>query len=660
MTEPSRRYESVTSICPFCSVGCSLAYDRDADRATGCAGAANPQGRLCPKGIAAFDALDDDGRLTTPLVRQDDELGPTSWTEAYDRIVSAFGRIRTRHGADALAFLGSPRCTNEENYLFQKIARLLGTNNVDNRARICHASTAAAMTDRLGSDAMTNSLEDVAEADAFLVVGANPADRQPIAFNSYVRPAVNAGATLIHSDPHANATTRAADYHLAPRPGYDPIVLSAMAAVIIDEGLADDRFIADRTTDFEAFERHLDDLDVDAAADAAGIDVDGLRSAARAFGEADRAAAIAGTGIEEDGHAGTDTADALLNLLLLTGSVGRRGTGMNLFRGLNNEQGAIDAGCQPFTLPGHVPVTDAEGRARIASVWGAEPPDASGRSELELVDAFGDDVRGAWVFGENPAVTKLDRERVARGLDRLECLVVQDVFPTETVARADVVLPASAWAEKGGTVTNLDRQVQRMRPATDPPGEARRDLAILCDLGRRLTDSPFGYDDSAAVFEELTRVAPPYAGMSYAGIESGGQRWPFPEGAEEGVRVLHRDRFLTGERRAPFRLVPYADAMETVDDSALVLVTGSTITEFGGEPVGGATRTEDTVQLHPADANERNIEDGDAVVVETDRGTARAIVELTADVRPGTVFMRTGSADPIVSGTHTPVRITRP
>ncbi len=656
MTNPPQDHlnESTWSVCPSCAVGCSIEYDGETGRATGAAGApVNREGRLCSKGINAFAGLDDDERLTQPLARIDGDLEPVLWAEAYERIETAFDTIIDDYGPDALAFLGAPRCTNEENYLFGKLARVLGTNNIDNRARICHQSTTRAMTDRLGSGAMTNSLADLAAADAFLVAGSNPAAQQPIAFNSYIRPAVNDGATLIHIDPRENRTTRAADIHLAPRPGADALVATLLGAVIVEEGLIDRSFIAERTTRFEAFESAMADIDIDEGAERAGVAPEKLRTAARAFGRAERAAVVSGTGIEGDDHEDTAAADALLNLVCATGNLGKRGAGMNPLRGLTNEQGANDIGSRPTTLPGYESVADPDARARIESEWGVEPPAIPGLSELDAVRAFGSSIRGAFVLAENPAVTELDTERVARNLDALDFLLVEEVFPSETTEHADVVLPASAWAEKSGTVTNLDRQVQRLHPFGSPPGNAKRDFEILRTLGSRLTDAGFDYEAPSEVFAELKRVNPLYAGMEYERIDHGGQRWPLPAGAEEGTRVLHADRFMNGQRCAPF--VPVTSDVPGSDDHEheLVLLTRRQVNESSG----GSDAGETTLRMHPDDASHRAVGDGDTVVVENDHGRVTATARVTERVRERTVFMGTNAAEPLFSGDRTRVRV---
>ena len=647
--------EPVTTICPQCAVGCSLRYDERTGRATGVEGApVNREGRLCPKGIAAFDALDEE-RLTDPLVRVDGDLEPASWETTYDRIEAGFRGVIREHSPEALAFLGAPRCTNEENYLFAKLARVLGTNTVDNRARICHDVTVSAMTERLGSGGMTNSLEDLEEADAFLVVGSNPAAQQPIAFNSYIRPAVNDGATLIHVDPRANRTTRAADVHLAPRPGTDALFVTLLAGAVLEADLIDESFVRERTTGFESYAEELRALDITAHAPRTGVDAEQIRETARAFGRADRAAVVVGTGIERETQ-NASAADALLNLLFLTGNLGRRGTGMNLLRGLVNEQGANDMGARPTTLPGYREVSDPQVRSDVAAVWGVEPPAAPGLSELDAVRAFGESIRGAFVLSENPAVSKLDDALVEEGLDSLDFLLVQDRSMTETAAHADVVLPASAWAEKRGTVTNTDRQVQLLRPARTPPENARRDRRIIQEIGERLTDVRFDYDSPNTVFHEITAVNPLYAGMSYKGISHRSQRWPFPAGADTGTNVLHRERFANGKRRAAF--VPVSDGFRDTpaetDENTLTMLTRNRVNE-SDQPTADSRSSSDVVDcgtcwIHPSDARARDIEDGNSVVVTRDDITVLAETRLTTDVRIHTVFLDIDRTNPFSNG----------
>ncbi|WP_276302259.1 formate dehydrogenase subunit alpha [Halorussus lipolyticus] len=644
------------SICPFCGVGCGVRYSEDTGKAVGWRAPVNQRGELCPKGVAAYDVVDHDERLTRPLVRgEDGELVASSWDEALNRVESGVRRISEAHGEEALAFFASSGCTNEENYLLQKLARALGTNNVDNCARLCHSSTVAAMSDRFGTGAMTNTIRDLPEADALLVAGANPAEQHPIIFSSYVAPAVKQGATLIHIDPRENATTRHADHHLALRPGYDIPLLNAMCKVLVEEGLVDDEFVEARVEGFDEFEDWLAGIAIDSAAEKAGVEESALRSAARAYGEADRSAAFTGMGMSQH-RCGTANVHALLNLALLGGNVGKRGAGVNPLRGKNNVQGAGDVGALPDVLPGYRAVTDAEAREEVADEWGFEPPAEPGLTEVEMTHRFGDEIRGAYVVGENIAATEPNANRVARELDDLDLLVVQDIFPTETVRHADVVLPASSWAEKAGTVTNTDRQVQRMRPATAPPGEARRDLDIICELGARLTDAG-GFEDRAPseVFAEMTRINPLYAGMSYEGIGEGSQRWPFPEDADSGVEILHRETFGDGSKRATLEPVEDVDPADEVGEDQLVLTTGRILSHFNSGAVTRRSgiltrlRSDDALQIHPDDAAERNVEEGDVVVVENDRGRVEATADVTPAVRPGTAFLTFHFAEPLVN-----------
>jgi formate dehydrogenase major subunit len=655
VSDDGRQYEPAHTVCPYCGVGCGITYDGDSG-ATGWRASVNSRGEVCPKGATAWEIVDHEDRLRQPLVREDGRLVPASWETALERVTAGFERILDAHGPDALAFFASSNCTNEENYLFQKLARVLGTNNVDNCARLCHSSTVAAMAQRFGAGAMTNSLEDLTTADCFFVIGANPAEQHPIIFRSYLVPAIRSGTTLIHVDPRATATTDAADVHLPVRPGYDIPLLNAMAKHVVETDRVDDAFVAERTEGDETLRDHLASVDIDANAREAGVDPAALRRAAETYADADRAAAFTGMGMSQH-HCGTDNVHALLNLALLTGNVGRRGTGINPLRGQNNVQGAGDVGALPDVLPGYRAVTDPEARARVADVWGVEPPTDPGLTEVELIHEFGDTVHGAFVFGENPAVTEPNATRVAEALERLEFLLVLDLFETETAQYADVVLPGSSWAEKGGTVTNTDRRVMRMRPNAQPPGDARADLEVIQTVARRLTDRPdaFTYAGPEAVFEELTDLNPLYDGMSYEGIGDGHQRWPYRAKAGSGVDVLHRERFANGERTAPLVAVEHVPPAEDLAPDQLVLTTGRVLQQFNSGALTRRSgtllrlRDEDVLQIHPEDAADRAITDGDELTVSNDRGTVEVRAAVTPAIRRGTVFLTFHYADPLTN-----------
>jgi len=625
------------TVCPLCGVGCRLRPGADESRARGVTAPPNPNGRLCGSGVGAFDVADE--RLTEPVVQDEGDRRVVSCEAAYDRVVERFEAVVDAHGPDALAFLGAPHCTNEENYLLQKLARTLGTNNVDNRARHCHSSTTRALSERLGYPATTNALGDLLEADVILVAGANPAERQPVAFNSFVRPAVNDGATLVHVDPVGNRTTRLADVHLAPRPDTDALVFDLLSAAVFERGGVDEAFVDRRTRGFEEFTAALESFDRERAAAVAGVDSEQIRHVGEAVASADRVAALVGTGVEgTDGRASAP--EALLNLLLLTGNVGRRGTGLYVLRGLVNEQGATDAGCVPDRLPGHRPVTDDDARARIAAEWGIEPPSTPGRSASELLSSFGDSIHGALVVGENPAISKRDRKWIRQRLDALDVLVVLDLAPSATTRHADVVLPAAAGVEKAGTATNLERRVQRLRPGATTPGAARSDAAILASLGQRFFEEAdedhFEYAGIDEVFDELTRVAPAYEGLSFTEIGDEGQQWPSDDG------VLYRETFATTDGLAAF------GTTQPIEHSArrggLELVTGGRSSEFYGNP-----RPDDCpLRIHPEDASERSIETGDAVVVSTGTAAVETSATLDSGTRRGTVYLHASVADPLL------------
>lgn len=637
---PDRTTEKRDTVCPLCGVGCRLQPGTDRSHANGVPGAANPDGRLCQKGIGAFDTPED--RLTSPLVRRDGDLQEVSWASAYERIRTSFESIVGAAGPDALAFLGAPHCTNEENYLLQKLARLVGTNNVDNRSRLCHVSTARVLTDRVGWPATTNSLGDLLEADVLLVAGANPAERQPVAFNSFVRPAVNDGATLVHVDPVGNRTTRLADIHVTPRPGMDALVFDGLSARLLDtETGIDQTFVADRTRGFDQFASSVAGAASDERLAAAGVTRDAIDAVAACVREADSVAGLVGTGIENS-TGELNASAALLNLLLATGNVGRRGSGLYVLRGLVNEQGASDAGCVPDRLPGHQPVTDPQARARVESEWGVTPPATPGKTATELLASFGTDIRGALVVGENPAISKHDPEWIRRRFGGLDTLVVADLVANETTQYADVVLPAAAGTEKAGTFTNLERRIQRSRRVQSPPGQARPDRTILGDLGARLTDHPSEFDYAAPgdVFDELCRVAPTHTGLSYSDIEPAGTQWPRTVGSEDDA-PLYRDRFETPDGRAQFgRAQPFAPPES---EDGLWLVTGGR--KRGGTDPDSA---EPVLRINPSDAESHGIANGVTVTVSRGSVSIRAVAECDESIRRGAVYLPADAADPLV------------
>ncbi len=524
MTDP------LPTVCPACSVGCRLRISPANDAVIPVTeGPVNRGGMLCHHGADCFDAHADTQRIRSPMVRIDGELVPVSWKRAFTRLESAFSGL----DPDSVGFLGSPHATNEANYLLGKLARCFGSNHVDTRARLCHASVATVCEQRLGSSTTISSLSDFRLTDAFLVIGANPVARQPVAFERFCRPAIESGSPLLAVDPEPTVTTACADRTLHPPPGADHTLLDALCLSIIDQGFADKSFITAHTTGSDRLHAAVRGPSVAALCEAAGVAVDDLEPFARTFATADRGAILTATGIGSCDHNGTPAADRLVDLSLLTGNAGRRGAGVTLLRGVGNEQGALDVGVRPDRLPGGHPIDNEAARDRIRSTWGVEPPTTPGLNEREQLGTIGSDINGLYVMGENPAVVRGPQNPALEGLS---VLVVQDPFVTETVEQADIVLPATTWAETTGTVTNLERRIQLRQPQREGPAGVKQDWKILTEVGRLLTSGSFASRDSRAVFEELADVGRRYHGIRYDEVNDGGVQWPVDEDPAVGLR----------------------------------------------------------------------------------------------------------------------------
>ncbi|MHC3437297.1 formate dehydrogenase subunit alpha [Natrialbaceae archaeon A-gly3] len=649
--------DPVKTICPYCGVGCGIQVQPgDEPGAMGFlpwGDAPVNEGRVCIKGGAATEVVDHEDRLTEPLIREDDgELREASWEEAYELIVSEIERIREEYGPDAMGFFGSSKVMNEENYLLQKLARRYGTNNVDNCTRMCHASTVWALRTSLGAGAMTNSMVDLREeADLLWIQGANPGEQHPIANSQYFRQAVLDGATVIQVDPHANKTTESfaiedteRHQHLQLTPGTDIALLNVVIKTILENGWVDEDFIAERTEGFEDLEETLAGFDKEAAAQTCGVDLEAIELAAKKYANADNAAIFTGMGMSQH-SSGVDNVQNEINLALITGNVGRPGTGVNPLRGQNNVQGTCDVGAMPNVLPGYQLVDDDEARESVEDVWGFEVPDEPGLTNVEITSAAGDSVHGLYVMGENPVMSEPDANQVAKRLEALEFVVVQDIFPTETVEFADVVLPATTWAERGGTVTNTDRRVQRMRPVEKVHENTAHDLEILSEIGTRLFDAGFDFDGPEEVFEELREVCPIYHGMSYDALGEVGIHWPCYEPGDEGDPYLYAEEFDTENGLGRIVGVRHQPPAEEPDQEyPLVLTTArleehyNTGTMSRRSPTLSRQTPENFVDVHPADAEEYGVEDGEYVRLRSRRGEITLEARVTEAIKEGVVW----------------------
>lgn len=634
------------TVCPYCGVGCELELGTCDERIVAtrpAPEAAVNKGHLCVKGRYAFDFNAAPDRVTHPMIRSDGVWREVSWSHVIAFIAAEIHRIRLREGPDSLALLGSARASNEDNYITQKFARqVLGTNNIDSCARVCHTPTAAALKAMLGAGAATNAFDDIERAGLILVCGANPSENHPV-IGERIRQAVRRGARLIVIDPRRIELAASADLHLALRPGGNIPLLNAMAQVIVSEGLYDSEFIAARTEGFVALERHLADWTPERAAPLCGVDDDLIRQAARLYAGTQPALMVHGLGMTEHVQ-GVESVMALVNLALLTGNVGKPGAGVNPLRGQNNVQGAAHMGCDPGILTGGVSLD--EGREAFARHWGAPLPSTPGLDALHMMDAAAAGrLKGLWCIGYDILHSNANRTATERALANLELLIVQDLFLTETAREfAHVFLPAASAFEKEGSFMNAERRIQRIRAAVPPPGEARADWQILGAVAQALGyEAAFRFDSARAIWEEITRVWPAAAGISYARLEAGGLQWPCPSADHPGTAILHRDSFPGGKRAALKCLAYHPSPEETSAEYPFLLITGRTLYAFNAATMTARTplvqlRPTDTLDMAPADAQRLGLQDGQCVRLCSRYGQIELPLRVLDAMKPGELF----------------------
>ncbi len=652
------------SLCPYCGVGCQLTYrvrDGRIVEVVGRDGPAN-HGRLCVKGRYGYDYVSHPHRLTRPLVRRDDApksadairdpaewrqvFREADWDEALERAAAGLARIRDAAGGRALAGFGSAKGSNEEAYLFQKLVRAgFGSNNVDHCTRLCHASSVAALLECIGSGAVSNPFSDVALADLVIVIGANPASNHPVAA-SFIKNRARTGATLVVMDPRETPLARHADHFLRFNPASDVALLNAMIHTVIEEGLYDREFVERRTEGFDELRRRVQAFSPEAMAPVCDIDAAVIRRVARLYAGAGRAMIFWGMGISQHVH-GTDNVRSLIALVLLTGQIGRPGTGLHPLRGQNNVQGASDVGLIPMVYPDYQPVADPEARRRFEALWGVSLDPEPGLTVVEIMGAaLAGGIRGLYIMGENPAMSDPNLNHTRRALASLEHLVVQDLFITETAWFADVVLPASAFPEKEGSFTNTDRRVQLARQALPPPGEARQDLWIIQQIARRL-GLDWDYPGPEAVYREMRQAMPSIAGISWQRLQrEGAVTWPCRTPEDPGQPVLFGERFPTPSGRG--RLVPtdLVSADELPDrDYPLVLITGRQLEHWHTGAMSRRSRVLDAIEpdpwvaVHPDDLAAAGVAAGGPVRLRTRRGELVAEARADDGLRRGELFI---------------------
>lgn len=718
--------EKRSVICPYCGCGCSIMVDIKDNKIVrsrgNTAGPAN-HGWLCVKGHFGLEyvghsdrltncevrmangelenpqsairtpklpqypssALDDSlnisrERLKQPLIRKDGVLCEATWGEAIDLIVKQFARIKKEHGADALAALASAKCSNEENYLMQKFCRVLfGSNNVDHCARLCHASTVAGLALSFGSAAMTNSIDEVDNAQVILVIGSNTTEAHPI-IGYAIKRAVNKGAKLIVCDPRAIELTECSEIWLRHKCGTDVALINGLMNVIISEGLANNEFIKGRTEGFEDVKRVVANYTPEKVSQITGVPADQIRHTARLYATARDAMVIYSMGITQH-TTGVDNARSLANLVMLCGQIGKPSSGLNPLRGQSNVQGACDAGALPNVYPGYQKVNDSQVREKFEKAWrvgNVNPADPSGGVRLsdkpgltvtEIIDsAAHGKIKGLYIMGENPMLSDPNISHVDEGLKNIEFLVVQDIFLTETAQRATVVLPAVSFAEKEGTYTNTERRVQLSPAVLKPMGESRPDWQILSEIGTRLAkelgiSAKFDYKSVSELTDELASLTPIYCGIKHKRLVSCAMRpasgaitqnaqpithnslqWPCPSEEHPGTKFLHKDKFTCGLGK--FHAVEYKPPAEEPDKEYPLILTTGRIREhyhtgsMSRRATGPVFLVPDAfVEINPADAHALQVSDGEKVQVTSRRGSITIKAKVTEKVPQGTVFI---------------------
>lgn len=654
----------VQSVCPFCGVGCQVSLkvkDNKVKFVEGINGPAN-EGRLCVKGRFGFDYIHHDHRLIKPLIRRDDapakglNVDPSnwqaffreaSWEEALDFAAGGLKALKEAKGGASVAGFGSAKCTNEEAYLFQKFIRQgFGHNNVDHCTRLCHASSVAALLENVGSGAVTATFNEIENADVAIVIGANPIENHPVAA-TYFKQFTKRGGKLIVMDPRGQALKRYASHMLQFRPGADVSMLNAIMHVIVEEGLYDQQYIDGFTENWDAEKAHLKDFSPEKMSEICGIGADVLRDVARTFAGAQAAMIFWGMGVSQHIH-GTDNSRCLISLALMTGQVGRKGTGLHPLRGQNNVQGASDAGLIPMFLPDYQTVTNEGVRSAFTSVWNSGDFSAErGLTVTEIMDAVHEGhISGMYILGENPAMSDPDVEHARDALSKLTHLVVQDIFLTETANYADVILPASAFAEKTGTVTNTNRQVQMGRPAVTPPGEAKEDWWIEVELANRI-GLKWDYQSPADIFAEMKLNMRSLDNITWDRLSSeNAVTYPSLSEEDPGQAIVFGDGFPRQDGRARFTPASVIAPDDTPDaDYPMILTTGRQLEHWHTgsmtrrASVLDAVEPEANCSLHPKTLRKLGLEAGGHVRLTTKRGSIVVMARADRAVSEDMVFL---------------------
>ncbi|MCO6477476.1 MAG: formate dehydrogenase subunit alpha [Phaeodactylibacter sp.] len=637
-----RATETVRTVCTYCGVGCNLEVARRSGEILSISAPYDAEanhGHTCVKGRYAFRFYNHPQRLRSPMIKREGKHVEVSWEEAYDYIAERLTAIKEEYGPDAIAGISSSRCTNEENYLMQKFIRaVIGTNNIDGCARICHAPTALGMQRAFGTGAATNSIEDLKYTDCMLVVGANPTSAHPVT-GARIKQRALKGKTLIVIDPRKTELARHATYHLQLRPGTNVALLNLMMYYIIKEGLVDWAFIEKRTEGYEELRTRILALDIDKMEAVCGVDRELIRKASIAYATAPAAMCFHGLGVTEH-YQGTFGVMLVADLAMITGNIGRRGVGVNPLRGQNNVQGAADMGVQPNLGPGYLSMADPALRSTYEAAYGVPLPGGPGYTIPKMFDAAEvGKLKALWIMGEDVVQTEPNSDKVRKALEKLDFFILQELFYSETASYADVILPASSFLEKSGTFTNGERRVQRVNRVIEPLPGTRPDGVIVTEIMNRMGYAQPDYDP-AVVLEEVAQVVPFFKGISWERLGKNGLQWPVAEDGTD-TQVLHTETFKLGKGRLYFvGFEESREIRENAEDYPFILTTNRALEHYNSGSMTRRTQdtkllAEDLLLISPEDAREKNIADGEKVLVVSPRGKTRIRARISEMVQPG-------------------------
>jgi len=634
--------KKVRTICTYCGVGCNLdvaVVNGKVKSIQAPFDAEVNQGHTCLKGRYAFSFYNHPDRLTTPLIRKNGKLEPASWDEAYDYIADKLTTIKAKYGPDSISGISSARCTNEENYLMQKFFRaVIGTNNIDSCARVCHSPTALGMQRAFGTGAATNSVIDLNYTDAIMVIGANPTDAHPVT-GAKLKQFAMKGKTCIVIDPRRTELARYATYHLQLKPGTNVALLNMMLYYIASSGLEAKEFIANRTEGYEEFKKQILSVDIDQLEKITGVERNLVKAAALAYAKAPNAMSYHGLGVTEHSQ-GSYTVMLISDLAMITGNIGRRGVGVNPLRGQNNVQGAADMGCQPHQGAGYLNSYDPEINKLYASFYGREIPMGKGLKIPEMYDAsIAGNLKAMWLMGEDLVQTDPNTGVVIAAMKNLDLLVVQEIFMTETCHYAHVILPAATFFEKSGTFTNGERRIQKVQKVVEPIAGTRSDGDIMVDIMNKMgyPQAPFEPD---TMLQEISKIVPFFAGVTWDNLGTNGKQWPvLPDGSD--TEILHIETFKRGLGK--FHYFDWKESNELVKngkDYPYIITTNRELEHYNAGTMTRRTGnvdilTEDVILIHPDDAATHFIQEGDMVCVESPRGKVDIKARLTDEVKPG-------------------------